>query len=115
MARVEKTCAGRHAGIVRGCLHGKVCDMKTTIDALGRLVIPKELRRRAGTEPGMSLAVMWNDGQIEIELAATPVDLRREGRFVVAVPQTQGAKRTADTVEETRVVLREQRSSQARW
>lgn len=86
--------------------------MKTTIDASGRLVIPKNLRRRAGIKPGMSLDIRWRDGRIEIEPAATPVDLERRGRFLVAVQHTETEKLAAETVEETREALRDERSSQ---
>ncbi|MGH2443557.1 MAG: AbrB/MazE/SpoVT family DNA-binding domain-containing protein [Chloroflexota bacterium] len=88
--------------------------MKTTIDAAGRLVIPKELRRRAGIQPGSPLDVRWHDGRIEIEPAAAPVDLERKGRFLVAVPLTEMQKLTAGMVEEAREDLREERSPQAR-
>ena len=76
--------------------------MKTTMDAAGRLVIPKEVRRRAVIQPGTPLDVRWRDGRIEIERAATPVDLERRGRFLVAVPRTHIAKLTVETVDETR-------------
>jgi AbrB family looped-hinge helix DNA binding protein len=87
--------------------------MKTTMDAAGRLVIPKEVRRRAGIEPGVPLDVHWRDGRIEIEPATTPVDLERRGRFLVAVPRAQIGKLTVETVEETRDAIREERNSQA--
>ncbi|HZS92352.1 MAG TPA: AbrB/MazE/SpoVT family DNA-binding domain-containing protein, partial [Chloroflexota bacterium] len=43
--------------------------MKTTMDAAGRLVIPREIRRQAGLQPGMPVEVRWHDGRIEIEPA----------------------------------------------
>lgn len=55
--------------------------------------------------------VRWHDGRIEIEPAGTPVDLERRGRFLVAVPQTEIGKLAAETVEETREALREERLS----
>lgn len=55
------------------------------MDAAGRLVIPKEIRRQAGLQPGVLLDVRWHDGRIEIEPAPSPVTLVRKGRFVVAV------------------------------
>lgn len=76
--------------------------MKTTMDAAGRLVIPKEIRRQAGWPPGTPLDVRWQDGRIEIELVPVPVTLVRKGRFVVAVPQTAGPTLTSREVEETR-------------
>ncbi len=41
--------------------------MKTTIDAAGRLVIPKKIREEAGLKPGTALDVRVRDGVIEIE------------------------------------------------
>jgi len=79
--------------------------MKTTIDAAGRLVIPRAIRRQAGLQPGMALEVRCRDGRIEIEPAALPVKLVRKGRLVVAVPETDGEQLTAETVEATRQAL----------
>jgi len=76
--------------------------MKTTMDAAGRLVIPKEIRRQAGLQPGTPLDVRWQDGRIEIEPAAVPVTLVRKRRFMVALPQVTGPVLTTRDVEETR-------------
>lgn len=84
--------------------------MKTTIDAAGRLVIPKEIRHQAGLRPGMPLEVRWHDGRIEIEPVATPVRLVRRGRLLVAVAESQGEELTAETVEEIRQELASERS-----
>ncbi len=72
------------------------------MDEAGRLVIPKDIRRQAGLQPGTSLEIRWHDGKIEIEPATVPVSLVREGRFVVAVPQTKIPTLTSQEVEETR-------------
>lgn len=79
--------------------------MKATIDAAGRLVIPKEIRRQAGLLPGTPLDVRWRDGRIEIEPAPAPVRLVREGRFVHAVLQVAGPVLTTQEIEETRDTL----------
>jgi AbrB family looped-hinge helix DNA binding protein len=76
--------------------------MRTTIDAAGRLVIPKEIRTRAGLRPGMPLEVRWHDGLVEIQPAPAAVTLVRKGRFVVAAPQTDGPVLSATEVEDTR-------------
>jgi AbrB family looped-hinge helix DNA binding protein len=83
--------------------------MQTTIDAAGRLVIPKEIRREAGLKPGMPLEVCWREGLIEIEPAPLPVNLVRKGRLLVAVPQKDVNPLTAETVERTRTTLRRER------
>ncbi|MBI4491364.1 MAG: AbrB/MazE/SpoVT family DNA-binding domain-containing protein [Chloroflexi bacterium] len=83
--------------------------MSTTIDAAGRLVIPKEIRHRAGLRPGMVLDVRWRDGRIEIEPATLPVRLVRKGLLLVAVPEVETEPLTAETVEETRRALQQER------
>lgn len=85
-----------------GVRRGIINTMKTTIDAAGRLVIPKEIRRQAGLHAGTPLEIRWQDGRIEIEPAPLPVTLVREGRFLVAVPAMEVGDLTAATVEETR-------------
>jgi AbrB family looped-hinge helix DNA binding protein len=77
--------------------------MKAAIDAAGRLVIPKEIRRQAGLQPGMLLDLRWHDGRIEIEPAPASVVLIREGRFVHAGLQVaEGPVLSAQEVKETR-------------
>ncbi len=73
--------------------------MKTTIDTAGRLVIPKEIRREAGLEPGLPLEVHWREGRIKIEPASLPVKLVRKGRLLVAVPQKAVIPLTTETVD----------------
>jgi AbrB family looped-hinge helix DNA binding protein len=85
--------------------------MKTTIDAAGRLVIPREIRRDAGLKPGMRLEVRWENGRIEIEPEPLPVQLVRKGRLMVAVPQRDVPTLDAETVERTRRTLRRERST----
>lgn len=75
------------------------------MDMAGRLVIPKDIRRRAGLRPGMSIEVRWHDGRIEIEPVPVPVALVGTGRFVVAVPQAEGPALTTAEVEEARDVI----------
>jgi AbrB family looped-hinge helix DNA binding protein len=85
--------------------------MKTTIDAAGRLVIPKEIRRQARLEAGTPLEVRWQDGRIEIEPVPLPVRLVRKGRLVIAVPETAVEQLASKTVEETRQALARDRGS----
>ena len=51
--------------------------MKTTIDAAGRLVIPKRLRDEAGLTTGKELEVRCRDGRIEVAPAESTVRLDR--------------------------------------
>lgn len=83
--------------------------MKTTIDAAGRLVIPKDIRREAGLRPGMSLDVRVREGRVEIEPAPIKIKLERRGRLLVAVPQESVPPLTAEVVEETRRKVRRER------
>ena len=87
--------------------------MKTTIDPAGRLVIPKEIRREAGLKPGMPLDIRLRDGRIEIEPAPLPVKLVRKGKLLVAVPGTEVAALTTETVERTRRAVRRGRAGRA--
>ena len=84
--------------------------MKTTIDAAGRLVIPKEIRREAGLKPGVLLEVRLRGGRIEIEPAPLPVKLVRKGRLLIAVPKRNVGVLTSETVERTRRALRRERA-----
>ncbi|MGH9331931.1 MAG: AbrB/MazE/SpoVT family DNA-binding domain-containing protein [Vicinamibacterales bacterium] len=83
--------------------------MTTTMDAAGRLVIPREIRREASLEPGVPLEVRWRDGVIEIEPQPLAVTLERRGRLLVARPRTKVGALRATTVERTRHDLAERR------
>lgn len=84
--------------------------MKTTIDGAGRLVIPKELRRRAGLHAGGEVNVRCRDGIIELEPANRSVRLVQHGPLLVAVAEAEAAPLTADEVEEIREALRQERA-----
>ena len=75
--------------------------MKIAIDAAGRLVIPKALRQALGLKPGQALEIRAGEGRLEIEVAATPMRLKRRGKGVVAVPDRQLPPLTSDQVRET--------------
>lgn len=80
--------------------------MKTTIDAAGRIVVPKSLRQALGFEPGQVLEIRAGDGRLEIEIAATPMKLHKRGKGVVAVPEIALPALTADQVRETLELVR---------
>jgi len=75
--------------------------MKTTIDSAGRLVVPKALRQALGLKPGQVLEVRAGDGRLEVEIAPSPMALKRRGKGLVAVPDTELPTLTADEVRDT--------------
>ncbi|GJL53996.1 MAG: antitoxin VapB40 [Nitrospirales bacterium] len=85
--------------------------MKTTIDLSGRLVIPKEIRKVAGLEPGIPLEVRWREGVVEIEPAPLPVKLIKRGRLLVAVPEKTIDSLSNETVKRARQQVRRGPSS----
>jgi AbrB family looped-hinge helix DNA binding protein len=82
--------------------YGIVYAMKATIDAAGRLVVPMALRQALGLKPGQLLEIRAGDGRLEIEIAPTPMHLKRRGKGVVAVAQSgRMPALTAELVRET--------------
>lgn len=75
--------------------------MQTTIDNAGRIVVPKSLRQALGLEAGQRLEIRAGDGRLEIEIAATTMQLKKHGHGVVAVPDTHLPVLTTDLVRET--------------
>jgi AbrB family looped-hinge helix DNA binding protein len=60
--------------------------MRAAIDRAGRIVVPKSLRLALGLRPGQPLEIRAGDGRLEIEIAATPMELKKRGKGPVAVP-----------------------------
>ena len=81
--------------------YGIILGMKATIDAAGRIVVPKTLRQALGLKPGQPLEIRAGDGRLEIEIASTPMRLQKRGKGIVAVPDTELPALTADLVRET--------------
>ncbi len=75
--------------------------MKATLDTAGRLVVPKALRQALGLKAGQTLEITAGDGKLEIEIAPTPMRLKKRGRGVVAVPRDELPALTAEQVRET--------------
>jgi AbrB family looped-hinge helix DNA binding protein len=75
--------------------------MRTTIDPAGRLVIPKRIRDRLGLRGNEQVEITERDGRIEIEPAATEVELVREGSVLVARPDCALPPLTDEIVRET--------------
>jgi AbrB family looped-hinge helix DNA binding protein len=83
--------------------------MRITIDAAGRLVIPKEIRRAAGLDPGAALEVRLRNGVVEIEPARVPVKLVRKGYLLVAVPEGDVPPLTSEDVARIRDEIEQER------
>jgi AbrB family looped-hinge helix DNA binding protein len=85
--------------------------MRSSIDAAGRLVIPKSIREAAGLRPDTPLEIRFRDGRVEI--APAPVEVRIEVRrgVAVAVPAGPVPAVTAGEVEALRRRIREEREA----
>jgi AbrB family looped-hinge helix DNA binding protein len=75
--------------------------MITTIDAAGRIVVPKRLREQLGPAPGQQLELSVVDGKLEIEHPATPMSLRKDKGRLVAVADRPMPELTTELVRET--------------
>jgi AbrB family looped-hinge helix DNA binding protein len=73
--------------------------MITTIDAAGRLVVPKEIREQANLGPDTPLRIRFTDGRIEIEPEPRAVRILRKGRLAVAVPLEEGESLGREAVD----------------
>lgn len=74
--------------------------MESTIDAAGRVVIPKALRDALGLAGGDAIQLVLRNGVIEIEKRPVRWHLERRGRRRAAVPDQPVPPVTADTVRD---------------
>jgi AbrB family looped-hinge helix DNA binding protein len=74
--------------------------MLTTIDAAGRIVVPKSVRDAMGLRGGQQLEISYVDGRIEIEVPARDFAIELRGRIPVAVAEEPLPPLTAETVRE---------------
>lgn len=80
--------------------------MRTTIDAGGRVVIPKELREAIGLRAGQVVDIAMVDGRISIDVTGLGMHLETRDGVPVAVPGAPVEPLTADTVRATLERLR---------
>jgi len=84
--------------------------MKATIDKAGRVVIPSEMRRRAGLPPGTELEILLeDDGAVRLVRDVPGPRLQRVGRRLVARPT---ARRDRQPAVDVAALVDEERS---RW
>jgi AbrB family looped-hinge helix DNA binding protein len=80
--------------------------MRTTIDAAGRIVVPKALRDAMGLAAGRKIDMVFTDGRIEIELAPIEVELESKARLPRLVAKSDQPELTdqqvRDALEATR-------------
>jgi len=75
--------------------------MKTTIDAAGRIVVPKALRDELGVKAGQVLELEVRDGRLEVEVPPVDMTLERRAHGPVAVPEKRMPPLTAMLVRST--------------
>jgi AbrB family looped-hinge helix DNA binding protein len=80
--------------------------MKTTIDAAGRIVVPKSMRDELGLTGGQELEITARDGRIEVDVTPVPMRLEERDGVITAVPEdplpTLRASQVRDALERTR-------------
>jgi AbrB family looped-hinge helix DNA binding protein len=75
--------------------------MRTTIDAAGRVVIPKPLREELGLAGGEEVDVRVRGGLIELEPVARPVQLvERDGFLAAEIEADDSSPLTASEVRD---------------
>ena len=74
--------------------------MRTTIDAAGRMVIPKDFREALGITGPAEVEVAVVNGHLEIDVPTTAVRLERRGSGLVAVTDEEMPALTAEMVRD---------------
>ncbi len=75
--------------------------MTSTIDAAGRLVIPKSIREAAGLRAGTRVRLRLESDRVVMEPAPLSVTLERRGTMVVAVAPAGTPQMTESDVART--------------
>jgi AbrB family looped-hinge helix DNA binding protein len=101
--------SGMPEGLPGGMLHTMNYGTMITIDAAGRLVVPKSIRDAAGLVPGSPLSITFRDGRIVIEPAPIAVEIVDRGGFTIAEPVAPVDALEHDTVRDVRDGLRTRR------
>lgn len=72
--------------------------MRTTIDAAGRIVVPKPLRDAMGLTAGRVVDLVYADGRIEIELAPALVSIETSDDGLPRLVPVEELPRLSDEV-----------------
>jgi AbrB family looped-hinge helix DNA binding protein len=75
--------------------------MRASVDAAGRILIPRDMRERLGIRRGRPLEIRERDGRIEIEPTSTSMTLVRRSGGAVAVPGEKLPPLTDELVRDT--------------
>ncbi len=75
--------------------------MRTTIDAAGRIVVPKPMREELGLIGGQVLEINARDGRLEVDIPPTEMRLEERDGVLVAVPARELPPLTIDQVRVT--------------
>lgn len=84
--------------------------MRIRIDAAGRLVIPRQLRRRLGVEGAGEVEITEREGRLEVRAAPTPMRTERSsGGVLLLRPEQEVPVMSVDMVREALERTRESR------
>jgi AbrB family looped-hinge helix DNA binding protein len=75
--------------------------MRTTIDAAGRIVVPKAIREAMGLRARQEVDIVFTDGRIEIELPAATFRIEKKGKVGVIVPDQDMPELTDEMIRDT--------------
>lgn len=71
--------------------------MSTTIDRAGRVVIPQQVRRRLGLEPGTRLEIEEVDGSVVLRpVSRVRIETAEDGRPILRAPEGTPKMSTED-------------------
>ena len=80
--------------------------MLATIDAGGRVVVPKDVRERLGLRPGMQVQLTEVDGALEITPMVTPMSVVERSGVIVLESERTMPTLTADQVRDVQEATR---------
>ena len=79
-------------------LEGYFPGLKVSIDAAGRMVVPKSLRAELGITGPTEVEVISGDGHLELSIPDTPAHVEMQDGLAIIVPEHATPQMTADDV-----------------